>query len=460
MNKRINVRDVFNCMREYGVFFVICAICTNYVIRIPIKSASQGVVSFGFTEIFVLFGALYLFFLLLSQKYVLKGISKKIFILLFCSCAISVGVCLWHVVVQGKSIIEYVGVLRNLYTCALIYFLADAKKINVNGIINGLAILVTIMTAIMFYNALVINVGYKVEPISYADYSYISVAGFALITLLAYKNRTRFTMLLLYINGILIIPGTLLTGSRAAWLLVVMVISTLLFCLIIKRIGKKVFHFIIALLLGAVLTVGVTVSLNTVGMQASIFRASAGIRNLVVSISGENLSQVTDEKIMQTADLPQKINSSKDVLNVAIASKGSGARSNSIRGEAWTAFGEKIRQNPIAGFGERFVQIENAYGNKISINAHNFVLEIAALMGGLGVIAYIGLMLFIYAYIVFKVKTNWFDKIAVLVFSGVIFLFAFVQPAITGGIACNIVIWSVVTWCIIANRTESEEGKS
>lgn len=453
MEKQIQWNKIISLFRDKGIIFAILIFSTKYKIQLP-SSASQGKISVGVTELIILFCAVYLLYLLLKKEYILRGIAKKIFNICWISIMISISVCSIHVIIQGKSIVEFVGVLRNLYACVLIYFLADAEKIRKEEIVNGIALFIVFMTFVTFYNSLAIKSTLELPDYSYSDSRYLTAAGSIWLPYVAYRNREdKFSMVLLYIDWIFLLPSILLVGSRAVWIVTVCMLFGAFVCMFVKRAWKNIKHMMISLVAGMTMICMLMSTIGTPTMLVSIFRASNIIQTVYVYGSGlgKAYKAVDEQEILESAVLPTDINSTDSVLQTAVTAEGSGKRSDSVRSMAWKLFGQKIAQHPIIGFGERFVETEGQGAYVQKINAHNFLIEIAALMGIVGILAYLILLIFVYVYIMFKMKIGWLEKTIVIFFSAAIYTFAMVQPVITGGITCDIFVWSIISFALLGD---------
>lgn len=451
---------ILNKIRETGLIFAIIAFTPIFKIWIPV-SASQGSVSFGLSELYILLFSAYLIYLLATKKYVLEGLSKNIFFFVIISGVISALIAGIHII-KGQSVFEFIGVIRNLYACSIIYFLYDANKISRKELLNGIMIFIMLMSVSVFYTSVVISLRLDVPKLIYPDNSYIAVAGIALLPFVSNKlNWTLFSKITMVLSTTLAVCSSLLKGSRAAWTLSVFLVLAIFIIMFIKKHKMAWRLILVSVMSSAVIIFSFLAFSNSANVRAGMFRASPLIRNMVSTLYDLKEYEEPDNNDFNNIDYSAEVKSPEDLQNIVSATNGSGMRSNSVRSSAWKAFIKEIEKSPLIGSGARFVEITDHFGNTMLVNSHNFILEIASLLGIIGIIAYLSLIVFVLTKLIFKGKLTWDEKIILLLTIGTIFMFALVQPAISGGITSNIIIWSVLAYMLSLakerGQTKTEE---
>ena len=449
-------------IRETGLLFAIIAFTPILKIWIPV-SASQGSVSFGLSEIYIILFSAYLAYLLLKKKYILEGVSKKIFILILIAGSVSLAISAVHIL-RGKSVFEFVGAIRNLYACALIYFLYDAKKLQKKELLNGLMIFVLLMSASVFYTTVVYILQLDIPQFLYPDSGYIAVAGIALLPLLAKELKwTLFSKIAMALNIVLALSSSLLKGSRAAWTLSILLLAASFAIMLIKKEKKVVMTTIASVLTSAVLVFSFVTFSGSSLVRAGVFRSSPIIRKITMiyldnKYDINHISPMSDKgDDINVTDFPDEVTSPDDLQNIISASSGSGKRSNTIRTNAWKAFIGEIKKSPLIGAGLRFLEVKDTFGTVMLVNSHNFILEIASLLGLIGVGAYLLVLAFILVRLIIYKGLFWNEKLLLLLSVGTIFVFAMVQPAISGGITSNILLWSIFAYMLTLAKERNQK---
>ena len=444
-----NMKALFSRQgRKNGVLFAIIVWSTYLVLPIPV-SATQGKISFGLTEIIILLLGMYELILLCRQKYILKGLYRKIFIAVAAACAVSLAICMVHVLLHGKSLFEFVGILRNLYACALIFFAVDAGILDKEEVLNGLVLLVFISEIIALTTTIANNILGTYLPAIFADHRFVAVAGVALIPYAVLKGRSP---KLLYLSWGLILPNVMLCGRRTETAAAFGLMILMYLCMLFKKNKTILRMFVRANILGIVLTIALSIIL-ILGFESGmaevhLFRSMPGLVQIVNKTNphnGGNESQV-NEAMQQGIE--------------------SGERSNSVRFVLWGAFGERIKESPLIGTGERTIRINMKTalellgglslgyddGEEQVMVAHNFIIEMLSAEGVIGFLAYAAMMLYLYGNVLIRFKMDWLEKLFVLVFTGTFYVFGLVQPSISGGITSNIYIWSFLGYIYAENR--------
>lgn len=449
--RRLSRNEIWIKLRENGVLFAVIVWSTYCVISIPIN-ATQGKVSFGFAEIIILLLGMYELILLCRRKYILTGLAKKVFMVVAAACAVSLVICGIHVVLYGKSLFEFIGILRNLYACALIFFAVDAGILGKEEVLNGLALLVFVSEIVALITTVANNILGVYLPDLFADHRFVAVAGVALIPYVVLKGKSP---KLLYVHWGLIISNVMLGGRRTETAVTFGLMILMYICMLLKRNKEIVRLFVRANILG----IALAIVLSTV----LIFGFDSGMAKVHLFRSVPGLVRIFDK-----ADVRDD---QGDHVNEAMKSGiESGERSNSVRFVLWSAFGERIRQSPLIGTGERTIRINLKTalemlgglslgyddGEEQVMVAHNFIIELMSVEGVLGFLAYAGMMLYLYGNVLIRFKMDWIEKVFVFAFTGTFYVFALVQPAVTGGIASNIYIWSFLGYIFAENRNREK----
>lgn len=449
--RRRSGKEIWTKLRESGILFAIIVWSTYCVISIPIN-ATQGKVSFGFAEIIILLLGIYEFILLCRKKYILTGLAKKVFIVVAAACAISLVICGIHVVLHGKSLFEFVGILRNLYACALIFFAVDAGILNKEEVLNGLVLLVFVAEIVALIITIANNILGVYLPDLFADHRFVAVAGVALIPYAVLKGKSP---KLLYLHWGMIISIVMLGGRRTETAIAFGLMILMYFCMLLKKNKDIIRLFVRANVLGVVLTIVLSVVL--------IFGFDSGMAKVHLFRSVPGLVRIFNKTEIQEGQ-------GNHVSEAMQSGLESGERSNSVRVVLWSAFGERIRQSPLIGTGERTIRINMKTalemlgglslgyddGEEQVMVAHNFIIELMSVEGVLGFLAYAGLMLYLYGNVLIRFKMDWIEKVCVFAFTGTFYVFALVQPAVTGGITSNIYIWSFLGYIFAENRNREK----
>ncbi|MCM1559168.1 MAG: O-antigen ligase family protein [Butyrivibrio sp.] len=341
----------------------------------------------------------------------------------------------------GKSPFEFVGVLRNLYACALIFFAVDAGILGRKEILNGLVLLVFISEIIALATTMADCILGDYLPDYFADHRFVACAGVVLIPYAVLKAGRSPKLVLVYWG--LIVPNVLLCGRRTETTVVFGLMILMYLCMLFKKNKEMIRLFAWANVLGVVLTIILSIVLirgfDSWMAWIHLFRGMPWLAHII-----------PDDWI-------------RGAMRLAMES---GQRSNAVRAVLWSAFWERIRQSPLIGVGERTIRIDMEtalkmlgglslgydIGEEQVMVAHNFILELMSVEGVLGLLAYAGMMFYLYFNVLIRFKMDWLEKFVCFAFTGTFYAFALVQPSVTGGITSNIYIWSFLGYIYAENR--------
>ncbi len=432
----------FNKLRRTGAVFAAMMMLTAFKISFPVPGASQGSVSVGVTDLLILVAVTVLLYRLLTRRWRLRGDALRLFLVAAVAVGLTGAAAAVHVL-RGSSPVEFIGAARNLYACVVIWFLVDSEAMSKEELGNGLVFFCCAECAMLAYSVVSSYSLGALPEYTFPDCLYVSTAGVAVMIWFSSRESAahwRRVLAVIY-TGVVLALGCA-AASRTAVILVMF--ALLCGCVLLwRRYGKKLLKALGGALLCALMCAAALTVYNPIYSVSSLAKAVPGARQVLLSVAG------IDADANYTQVLPENIDSIEELLQTVAVSQGSAARSTATRSAIWQKMIEEALKSPLIGSGLRFVDIPTDDGGTVSANAHNFLIEIFSLFGVVGLLCYAALMCFALRMVMKKLPRGSGNGRFFLLASFTIYVFACLQPTLSGGILTDVLQWGLIALCTV-----------
>lgn len=411
---------------------VILALSVFLMIEIPVSSSRQS--SLNLTAANILFCFLYVDILIHWKRIV--ECSRKLIIITLVFSAVFAVIAAFHIIFEGKSIVNFIGIITNLFFYVSIVVWTQLREISKKDIVNACFIVCSFCACITFF--VMVYVGctndVSIESI-FPDHLYISVAGLYMLPVFELYSDLKIKRLLLVLNEVGVLLGVVFLGSRGATFLAMLGVTSGHICKFIFKEKINLTSILKRTVLLLALVVFLYVFCEPLYLTVRLLRNIAWM--LPTTISEEE--NVYDDVVLWN-DYKGKDIDLKFILNEL---QRSAARSDDYRNEASKEL-ENLNESDentakiILGTGERLPLDDK--GNVIYI--HSSVKQIRYTFGNVGLWAYIAFIILAIIGLWLKIE-DFKEFCSVFMFIICIIIFSLVQPTLTGGPFANVMIWMV-----------------
>ena len=468
MNKILNLKiiNIWSLFRENGVILAFVLLSSGIRFFLP-TTATAGRVSVSLMELFIIIFSLLMFHKIVAKKYHMSVFVKRVFLIGAVALFLSIIVSGIHVIYFGRSPIEFIGVLRNLYACILILLYVDSKTVSKNELINALYLFIGTAGTWALLRVLVFLFTSNILP-NLAVSMYVVAPSVPILLYLYSKAKcNKIHAFVIFISVSATVLHSITFGLRAVGLVgaLSLVAAIIIAIIFLSKREKRLITY--SIFISVLLVVMALFTPNGRVVRVGVFRAFPFILNIVQMAGGiETMPEITfglEEFIPSLQEeAPMRDDETISILDDALIMRANAMRSSAQRVAIFRAFYNDIRDTSfIIGSGQRFTTVyfdfihDDLATFSLPANAHNFIIEITALFGLIGLIGYFSLMAFIFYNITFRIKMQISSKLVIWITGLFVYAIALLQPAIVGGMESNILIWVAISIVYILNKKEN-----
>lgn len=364
-----------------------------------------------------------------TKKYKIKDFARKILFLLFLLATIYISVSFVRWMLYGFVFARYsLYLAMSVLFGSIMFFSVDSEilsykyhKRDTIFIISFLNILQLIISSVTFGG---IRASYLLENIMV--YNCVVIAFLPQLFIILYKSERQKDKMFSIINIMITVIFVTLSGSRSAAYVIWVIFFMSVIALITLRHRTAWFQCMVMILIIPA-TIAVLYQINILGARSALDRS------FFFHISETNV-------VRQEVNLPIQQN-----LELTEVSRGI-MESDNMRKELWQNAIKEIKKEPVIGTGITY--FDNHFGSIVlQQSAHNVILEIWLVFGGLGLAVYLLLMIMIIVYLLFhflKLKHRAIVMLYLLSIVSILVL-ALVQPLMVMFYPSTI-YWLLVSW--------------
>ncbi|WP_263770083.1 O-antigen ligase family protein [Propionivibrio soli] len=459
----LSIRKLYEQSRVNGLFISLIVLLCNIKFGVEIP-ASQNTGHVGFSELFILLGLCFVLRLVYKKQYVFTETSRKIFLLTLIASAVFIVIAGYHVLLNNRSVYEFIGVFRNIYGCMVLFFLIDARILKKEELVSGffcIAVLYSLsVLSVVVYNAYLFDL-HQYESFRWGRLIIfeddLTILGALMVMCLFFVSGEGFTKSKLA-KTVFILASALISaaasGSRSQ-ATPIMVLFILLPFVFIYRNGIRIIRLqILSLLVAAISLVCISMTCpNQNYLFLEFFRGNPFIIDVVSRIEGGkryNTEELAKKFGMGADDLDKHVS----VTDLMYHGSSSAARSSVYRVELLKADLKILADSPVLGTGQRVRSQTYLNGQTHDFyTPPNFMLHISLLAGIPSILGYLALVGFIFVTLIFtKNGLFLYEKLVLLGASMPIFGMSMFHDGLAGGALLNFTLWLIVSYMFLVYK--------